>query len=171
MAYPPFSISAGSQSSFRGIRVVANRVQRNIQRQPLISKAVPTAIGFAFGDCLTQYMNRPQEQPFQYDYIRGASMAGLGATVAGPIGLAFVRYLDGRVALGSPLLTNSATFVLDQALGCLLWQAAFLVVSGKQRQAVADYLNSVQNEALHQISTAVPGLVSAPFTAVSISSC
>jgi hypothetical protein len=25
-----------------------------LKRHPLISKAIPTAIGFAFGDCLTQ---------------------------------------------------------------------------------------------------------------------
>lgn len=132
---------------------MAGRVQRNIQRQPLISKAVPTAFGFAFGDCLTQYMNRPKDKPFTYDYVRGAGMATLGAGVAGPIGLAFLRFLDGKVALGSPLLTNSATFVLDQALGCLLWQAAFATVHAPQRQVVAEYVSSIQHEARQHLGS------------------
>lgn len=90
-------------------------------------------------------------------------MATLGASIAGPIGLAFCRWMDGRVALGSPLLTNGATFVLDQALGCLLWQAAFLVVHPPQRQVAAHFLNSVQQEARqHLSSTPLLGLLPHP---------
>ncbi len=60
---------------------------RFVKRHSLLCKAVPTAIGFSFGDFLTQYMNRDPEQPYQHKFDKTAKMAVVGATIAGPLGL------------------------------------------------------------------------------------
>lgn len=107
------------------------RAQRFLQRQPLLAKALPTAVGFAFGDFLTQHFNRPKHGAYAYSVSRTAKMALLGAVIAGPVGLAFLRALEPVVLPHAPASAAALgiKFTLDQALGCVLWQACQLAVS------------------------------------------
>jgi hypothetical protein len=99
--------------------VLAIRLSRELQRRPLLAKCVPTAIGFAFGDCLTQFMNRDRSRTLrdQWSFSRTGSMLCIGALCAGPILLSFNRWMDLAImpsAAASPVALT-VKFLLDQA--------------------------------------------------------
>lgn len=116
-----------------------------MQKQPLLAKAIPTAFGFAFGDILTQHINSGCPSVWhEYDLTRTVKMGLIGAAVAAPVGLAFLRYLDGVIMPAAP---NSAAalgikLTLDQVLGCALWQCAFLAVHEPYRLALLQFIES-----------------------------
>lgn len=120
----------------RPVQKVWLRTSRFMQRQPLLAKAVPTAVGFCFGDFLTQYFNRDVTIPYRHDFHKTGQMALVGATVAAPVGLGFLRWLDLAVFSAGPnsAFALTAKFILDQVLGCLIWQAAYLSISEPYRQ-------------------------------------
>lgn len=108
-----------------------------------MAKAIPTAFGFAFGDLLTQHFNSGCHSVFHdYDLQRTAKMALLGAAVAAPVGLAFLRYLDGIIMPATPTSAAalSIKLTLDQVLGCALWQCAFLAVHEPYRLALLQFI-------------------------------
>jgi hypothetical protein len=127
----------------RTLQRVITKSTRFLQKRPLLAKAIPTAFGFAFGDLLTQHFNSGCSSVFHdYDLQRTAKMGLLGAAVAAPLGLAFLRYLDGVIMPAAP--TSAAALgiklTLDQVLGCALWQCAFLAVHEPYRLALLDFI-------------------------------
>eukprot|EP00200_Dunaliella_tertiolecta_P004753 CAMPEP_0202354310 /NCGR_PEP_ID=MMETSP1126-20121109/9688_1 /ASSEMBLY_ACC=CAM_ASM_000457 /TAXON_ID=3047 /ORGANISM="Dunaliella tertiolecta, Strain CCMP1320" /LENGTH=184 /DNA_ID=CAMNT_0048946765 /DNA_START=24 /DNA_END=579 /DNA_ORIENTATION=+ len=115
-----------------------------LKRHPLISKAIPTAVGFAFGDCLTQHLNKPRGEA--YDFGRTAKMGALGAAFAGPIGLWFFRWMNANLLTQGPAgLAMGVKLVLDQVLGCILWQAAFLSIHEPYREAAGQLLRNTSD--------------------------
>ena len=121
------------------------RTSRFMQRQPLLTKAVPTAVGFCFGDFLTQYFNRDTKVHYRHDFSKTAQMALVGASVAAPIGLGFLRLLDLSLFSCNPhtAFALSSKFFLDQVLGCLIWQAAYICISESYRQGALSLLSSL----------------------------
>ncbi|KAG2498267.1 hypothetical protein HYH03_004016 [Edaphochlamys debaryana] len=126
--------------------VLAIRISRELQRRPLLAKCVPTAIGFAFGDCLTQYMNRDKSRTLreQWSFSRTGSMLCIGALCAGPVLLSFNRWMD--VAILPQQATSpvalSIKFLLDQVVGCFIWQAAYLSINPAYRRSALALLKS-----------------------------
>jgi hypothetical protein len=115
------------------------RGSRFIQKNALLSKALPTAFGFGFGDVLTQYFHRKSD-PYKHDATKTAMMAGVGATVAAPVGLLLYRAMDAAWP-GTGLLLATGKFTLDQVVGCILWQLAYLSISEPYRQAACELLS------------------------------
>lgn len=125
-------------------------VNREAQRHPLLSKALPTAIGFAFGDFLTQFMKRDRSRPLkdQYRYHRSVLMFTAGACVAAPVLLVFNRWMDAHLlpqAAGAPAL-QAAKFLLDQIVGCLFWQAAYLSIVPSYRASAQQLVEATSNK-------------------------
>ncbi|GLC45280.1 hypothetical protein PLESTF_000717900 [Pleodorina starrii] len=126
--------------------VLAIRLSRELQRRPLLAKCVPTAIGFAFGDCLTQFMNRDRTRSLrdQWSFSRTGSMLCIGALCAGPILLSFNRWMDLAImpsAATSPVALT-VKFLLDQVVGCFIWQVAYLTINPTYRQSALALLES-----------------------------
>ncbi|EFJ41507.1 hypothetical protein VOLCADRAFT_84089 [Volvox carteri f. nagariensis] len=126
--------------------VLAIRLSRELQRRPLLAKCVPTAVGFAFGDCLTQFMNRDRSRTLreQWSFSRTGSMLCIGALCAGPILLSFNRWMDLAVmpSAGSSPVAVAVKFLLDQVVGCFIWQAAYLSINPSYRQSAIALLES-----------------------------
>lgn len=135
------------------------RVSRFMQRRPLLSKALPTAGGFAFGDLLTQHFNQPPGRTMadNYDPKRTLAMAAVGAVLAGPLGLAFLRWLDVVSPAATPL---AAKLALEQVLGCAIWQAAYCVVHPPYVATVTGALAGAQ-QAVGKASQRLIGLSAA----------
>lgn len=112
---------------------------RFAKAHPLLCKAVPTAVGFAFGDFLTQYMNRDKEQPFKMQLDKTAKMAVVGATVAGPLGLLALQ----RLSLIMPV---AAAVIGSEVLGCLIWQAAYCSICPAYRAGAVRLGNSLRQK-------------------------
>lgn len=116
------------------------RGSRFAQKNALLAKALPTAFGFAFGDVLTQYCHRRSDS-YTHDAPKTALMAGVGGSVAAPVGLVLYRWMD--IAWpGSGVLLAAGKFTLDQVVGCLLWQVAYLTISEPYREAACRLLGS-----------------------------
>jgi hypothetical protein len=134
----------------RGRAVVA-KLSKLIASQPLLAKAVPTATGFAFGDVLTQQLGPlwpASEWPTKHDLSRHdltktALMAVTGGSVAAPLSLALYRLMD-AVAPGTSIVLAAGKFTLDQVVGCLLWQAAYMSISEPYRQTFVEFINAHQ---------------------------
>lgn len=93
----------------RGPARLAVHFRREAQKHPFVAKALPTAIGFAFGDLLTQYMNRDKSRGLreQYRPHRSVLMFAAGAVIAAPVLLVFNRWMDVHLlpqAAGTPAL-------------------------------------------------------------------
>lgn len=127
----------------RGLRLAKER--------PLLAKALPTCCGFAAGDLLTQHFNQPPGRSLLdggYQPARTVAMAAVGATLAAPIGLAFLRWLD-VVLPSSPLALKLA---LGEVLGCALWQAAYIAISPPYRQGAIKLAKGAQQRLLRTTS-------------------
>jgi len=122
----------------RHLQLYAVKGHRFLQRRPLLAKSLPTGVGFAFGDFLTQSLNRTDKSKAWYNYQRTATMGVIGLVVAGPIGLGFLRWMDGWVLPAVPMSPASLgiKFTLDQVLGCAMWQLAFLSIHPPYRHQV-----------------------------------
>jgi hypothetical protein len=128
----------------RQLHLIIGKGTRFLQKRPLLAKAIPTACGFAFGDLLTQHLNSGCVSVWHdYDLVRTAKMGALGAAVAAPVGLVFLRYLDGVVLPATPHSPAALgiKLTLDQVLGCALWQCAFLAVHEPYRMALLHFVN------------------------------
>ncbi|GBF92124.1 hypothetical protein Rsub_04471 [Raphidocelis subcapitata] len=109
--------------------LLAQRAKRQLSRRPLLAKAMPCAFGFAFGDFLTQYVNRDRSAPYRQDFRKTAAMAAAGAALAAPVGLGLYRAMD--AAWPSVAFAVAAgKFTLDQVVGCAIWQAAYCALPG-----------------------------------------
>jgi len=76
---------------------------------------------------LTQYINRDRSRPYTHDARKTVAMAAVGAGIAAPTGLALYRWMD--AAWPSAMLAVAAgKFTLDQAVGCIIWQAAYCAI-------------------------------------------
>jgi hypothetical protein len=131
--------------SQRQLQRIVTKGTRFLQKRPLLSKAIPTACGFAFGDLLTQHFNSGCSSVWhEYDLARTAKMGALGAAVAAPIGLVFLRYLDGVILPATPHSPAALgiKLTMDQVLGCALWQCAFLAVHEPYRAALLHFIES-----------------------------
>eukprot|EP00879_Flechtneria_rotunda_P000996 GHRR01001130.1.p1 GENE.GHRR01001130.1~~GHRR01001130.1.p1 ORF type:complete len:164 (+),score=10.13 GHRR01001130.1:275-766(+) len=131
------------------IRTVARGrwLGRHMLRNALLAKMVPTATGYAFGDCLTQQLGPlwPVEQwPSKHnlsnhDWSKTALMACCGAFVGAPLSLALYHYMD-AIAPGASFLLTAGKFTLDQVVGCVAWQAAYLTISQPYKQSLLAFL-------------------------------
>lgn len=130
-------------ASSRALKLV-KRGSRFLQRRPLLAKALPCAVGFAFGDILTQYFHAPRDvltgdPMYTHDFIKSIKMAGVGGVLAAPVGLALYRWMD-VVWPGSGLVAGAAKFTADQVVGCIIWQAAYLSISEPYRAALVGFM-------------------------------
>lgn len=129
----------------RGPARLAVHFRREAQKHPYVAKALPTAIGFAFGDLLTQYMNRDKSRGLreQYRPHRSVLMFAAGAVVAAPVLLVFNRWMDVHLlpqAAGTPAL-EAAKFLLDQIVGCLFWQSAYISIVPSYRASAQQLID------------------------------
>ena len=107
------------------------------KKHPFALKTASAALGFAGGDALTQSaMRRPGEA---YDWPRTAAMGAVGLGAAGPLGYAFLGWMEGAVLPSAPAsgAAVATKIVLDQVLGGILWQAAAIAISERYRGAAA----------------------------------
>eukprot|EP00775_Hariotina_reticulata_P009643 gene9643-9803_t len=134
----------------RGRAAVA-KLSKLIASQPLVAKAVPTATGFAFGDVLTQQLGPlwpASEWPTKHDLTRHdltktALMAVVGGSVGAPLSLALYRLMD-AIAPGTSIVLAAGKFTLDQVIGCVLWQAAYLSISEPYRRTFVEFIEAKQ---------------------------
>ena len=92
-----------------------------------------TAVGFAAGDVLTQRFNRRQPDGTEraHDFAKTGAMLLVGAALAGPLGVWLCRLCDAAAApsaVGAPAALAAGKFVADQAVGCVVWQAAYCAI-------------------------------------------
>lgn len=143
----PLSLSSTSWDGarFEGARLRrrANALSRSLARSLLVTKVLPTAGGYAFGDCLTQQLGPvwpvdewpSKHNPAAHDLTKTALMGGVGAAIGAPLSLALYAAMN-AAAPGSSAGLNAAKWVLDQAVGCVLWQAAYMAVSEPYRRTL-----------------------------------
>lgn len=132
----------------RPLQKVVVSGRRFLLKRPLLAKAVPTSIGFAFGDFLTQVMNRPKnDKSWRYNYTSSATMFAIGAALAAPVGLSFLRWMDVHILPSSPNspITLTVKFILDQVLGCAIWQCSYLTINEPYREAAIALGRAVQD--------------------------
>lgn len=133
-------------NSNKNLRSAVEQSKLFLKRQPLLVKAAPTAIGFAFGDVLTQYMNAPQrhQRMQSHDWSRTAKMALVGGVLAAPVLLGFMRGLDSTVFAANPNspVAHTLKFVLDQIVGCVIWQAAYCTIHPPYKRGLVQFFNS-----------------------------
>eukprot|EP00878_Enallax_costatus_P000730 GHUV01000843.1.p1 GENE.GHUV01000843.1~~GHUV01000843.1.p1 ORF type:complete len:174 (+),score=15.03 GHUV01000843.1:194-715(+) len=142
-------------------RQFSNQVTRSLntlaQQHPLIAKMLPTAWGYMFGECLTQQLGPlwpaddwPTRHDFsQHDLSKTAMMGGVGAFVGAPLSLILYRAMD-AVLPGASFLLAAGKFTLDQVVGCILWQAAYLAISEPYRTTLQAFLVEQQQVYLPQ---------------------
>lgn len=72
------------------------------QQHPILAKMLPTAVGYMFGECLTQQLGPlwpaddwPTKHDFsRHDVTKTAMMGGVGAFVGAPVSFALYRVMD-----------------------------------------------------------------------------
>ncbi|PNW81595.1 hypothetical protein CHLRE_06g253051v5 [Chlamydomonas reinhardtii] len=121
--------------------VLAIRISRELQRRPLLAECVPTAIGFAFGDCLTQFMNRDRKRTLreQWSFSRTGTMLCVGALCAGPVLLSFGRWMDLSIL---PTAPTSPLALSVKVVGCFIWQVAYITIKPAYRRSAVALLES-----------------------------
>lgn len=126
--------------AYRSLQSAFLRGSRFLRKRPLLSKAIPTACGFAFGDLLTQYMHRkPLASHWSPDLSKTAAMFGCGAVLAAPVGLGLLRWLD-VVWPSMHVLAISTKLTIDQIVGCLIWQCAYCSICESYRVMLVGWL-------------------------------
>lgn len=148
----------GARHSFASIQTALVALQRNV----LLCKMVPTAWGFAFGDCLTQQLGPlwPAEQwPSKHnlaahDPSKTLAMAGVGACVGAPLSLALYAQMDALMP-GAGILLAAGKFTLDQLVGCVVWQAAYMAISEPYRRTFVQFVQDKQQQQQPQAALAV----------------
>lgn len=140
--------SVGSSPRDSPLSALSRNVAQQCQRHPFAAKTVTSAIGFAFGDFLTQLGTRPKGKlsVCRYDYVRTTKMAAAGALIAGPVGLWWLQWLGSVIqpnqAKSKAALTTMV--VLDQVLGCAIWQAAMCSIDQGYRQMLLRFCSLEQ---------------------------
>lgn len=135
------------------------RVQRHMQRHPLLCKSLPCAWGFAFGDFLTQFFNRDERRPYRHDFRKTAAMAAAGAVVAAPTSLLMYHWMDAAWP-SAMLMVAAGKFTLDQVVGCVLWQAAYCSIPGNEwyREMLGGVLSTIASSAATGVASATTGV-------------
>mmetsp|Transcript_25174 Transcript_25174/g.63890 ORF Transcript_25174/g.63890 Transcript_25174/m.63890 type:complete len:158 (-) Transcript_25174:810-1283(-) len=122
----------------RGLRTAVHTSRQFMKRNPLVAKAIPTAIGFGFGDVLTQVMNRKPGD--KYRISRTGQMIAIGAVASVPLLYAW-RHFEATLMVGSTNWVKPTTiFLIDQIIGCMFWQAAYLTINPAYRAGAARLL-------------------------------
>lgn len=88
-------------------------------------------------------LRRPEEN---INWNRSALMGGVGLTIAGPLGFAFIVWMQNHIMPQSPAsrLAITTKITLDQVLGCIIWQAALLALDESYRQSAGDAWNKMK---------------------------
>ncbi|KAL6761778.1 hypothetical protein V8C86DRAFT_2527944 [Haematococcus lacustris] len=134
----------------RVVRSALSTGARFAARAPLVAKAIPTGIGFVFGDVLTQHFhNSPGEQ---HDIRRSMAMLGVGALVAAPLGLGLFRTMFPASATSSGPWAKYV--LLDQVLGCIIWQVAYMAIHPPYRAAAQRLLQSSTRSVVNRCPSA-----------------
>eukprot|EP00798_Chlamydomonas_sp_ICE-L_P017045 gene17045-23338_t len=123
----------------RHLKFAIFKGNRFVKANPLVSKAVPTAIGFAFGDFLTQYMHRDKSLPFKLQIQKTVQMAFVGALIAGPIGLFAIQSLSQNIPLAAAVLSA-------EVFGCLIWQISYITICPKYRSGALQVASNVKQK-------------------------
>lgn len=72
-------------------------------------------------------------------------MAGVGAGMGVPLSLALYRVMD-AAAPGTGAALAAGKFVVDQLVGCVLWQAAYLAISEPYRAGMTRVAHGVMEQ-------------------------
>lgn len=67
-------------------------------------------------------------------------MAVAGGAVAGPVGLWWLQALNSSILPGASGVALTGKFVLDQVLGCLIWQASLISIDREYRDAAEQFV-------------------------------
>lgn len=135
-----------------------------------LSTLLSSTGGYAFGDCLTQQLGPlwpTNEWPSKHnlakhDLNKTAAMGAVGAFAGAPASLALYAVMD-SIAPGTGLALVAAKFAADQLVGCVLWQAAYMVISEPYRRTFGAFATAQWQQ--HQQRCASP-VSSAGHTAV-----
>jgi hypothetical protein len=123
----------------RSVRPVVAKGVRWVKAHPLVSKAVPTAFGFAFGDILTQIAQQRASGSFSLDMKKTMVMMVIGATVAGPLGLGIFQLPgDQPTIIGLKILA-------DQIAGCMIWQATYVCISPEYKEGAVNVCKTIRH--------------------------
>ena len=94
------SLSLGGRLA-RPVRAAWGAASKSFQRHPLLLKTLSSACGFGFGDVLFQLgTTRRKGQPL--DWRRSAAMGAAGLVAAGPLGYAFIVWMEGNIMTAAP---------------------------------------------------------------------
>jgi hypothetical protein len=72
-------------------------------------------------------------------------MAGVGACVGAPLSLALYAHMDALMP-GASLLLAAGKFTLDQLVGCVVWQAAYMAISEPYRRTFMQFVQDKQQQ-------------------------
>lgn len=74
-------------------------------------------------------------------------MLAVGAVVATPVGLGFLRWMDLNILPHNPTgaAALSIKFTLDQVLGCIIWQIAYCSICESYRTMLLGFLQEAGN--------------------------
>lgn len=118
---PPLGASASDSDSGKGDGNVLSKAWGSyngaLEKNPLITKAFTSMIGFALGDLLAQKFIDKSET---IDLERLLRLASFGFLIHGPTGHFFYNFLDAKIPGVAPL-TVAAKVAIDQ----LLWNPIF----------------------------------------------
>lgn len=102
--------------------------------------------GYAFGDCLTQQLGPlwpTAEWPSKHnlakhDLNKTGLMAAVGGAVGAPVSVALYAWMD-TISPGTGMAVMAAKFAVDQVVGCVLWQAAYMCISEPYRRTFSQF--------------------------------
>jgi hypothetical protein len=88
-------------------------------------------------------LKHPEEN---INWNRSAQMGAVGLTIAGPLGFAFILWMQNHIMPQSPAsrLAITTKITLDQVLGCIVWQAALFALDRSYRQSAGDAWNKMK---------------------------
>jgi hypothetical protein len=84
-----------------------------------------------------------------HDPNKTLAMAGVGACVGAPLSLALYAHMDALMP-GASLLLAAGKFTLDQIVGCVVWQAAYMAISEPYRRTFVQFLQAQQQQQQQQ---------------------
>ena len=94
------SLSLGGRLA-RPVARLWGAASSTFQKHPLLIKTVSSGFGFAFGDVLFQ-LGTTRRRGQAMDWRRAAAMGGAGLAVAGPLGYAFILWMEGNLMTAAP---------------------------------------------------------------------
>ncbi|CAK0787533.1 hypothetical protein CVIRNUC_010753 [Coccomyxa viridis] len=138
--YPMSRVAQFSRSTW-------NAYCKALEQNPVTTKSLTAALGFAVGDAIAQQATRGRNR---YDYARTMRMSGFGLLFAGPIqGHYWFRYLDKKIFPHSPKSAQAVAskIAVDQLVSAPLGTAVFFT-SMKILEKRSDEIQSAIEEKL-----------------------